>query len=116
MSIVRTIIRNEQGQALAEFALVLPVLILLLFGMVVRLAVGRGKRYPAFFLMAAAVAVVFVTDTLYTWILLHGSYDNTTGLLELGWGFARASFVRSVRLQADPPLFPHELGPRFRLR
>jgi PAS domain S-box-containing protein len=64
-----------------------PLMDLLLLGVVVRLAVGRGKRSTAFFLMASAVAVVFVTDTIYTWILLHGSYDNTTGLLELGWGF-----------------------------
>jgi PAS domain S-box-containing protein len=68
-------------------AMAYPMMDLLLFAVVVRLAVGRGSRSSAFFLMAASVAVVFVTDTIYTWILLHGSYDNTTGLLELGWGF-----------------------------
>ncbi|HEY7666501.1 MAG TPA: ATP-binding protein [Actinomycetota bacterium] len=67
-------------------AMAYPMMDLFLFAVVVRLAVGRGKRSPAFFLMAASVAVVFVTDTIYTWILLHGGYDNTTGLLELGWG------------------------------
>ncbi len=59
---------------------------LILFGVAVRLAVDRGKRPPAFYLMVGSVAVLFTTDTIYTLILLHGSYDNTTGLLELGWG------------------------------
>ncbi len=67
-------------------AIAYPVMDLLLFAVVVRLAVGRGRRPPAFFLMAGSIAVVFVTDTIYTWILLHGTYDNTTGVLELGWG------------------------------
>jgi PAS domain S-box-containing protein len=67
-------------------ALAYPVMDLLLFAVVVRLAVGRGKRTLAFFLLAGSIAVVFVTDTIYTWILLHGVYDNTTGVLELGWG------------------------------
>jgi hypothetical protein len=42
MSIFRTLTHNEQGQALAEFALVLPVLILVLFGMI---EFGRGFNY-----------------------------------------------------------------------
>jgi Flp pilus assembly protein TadG len=42
MSPFRTLIHNEQGQALAEFALVLPVLILVLFGMI---EFGRGFNY-----------------------------------------------------------------------
>jgi Flp pilus assembly protein TadG len=42
VSILRTLIHNQQGQALAEFALVLPVLILLLFGMI---EFGRAFNY-----------------------------------------------------------------------
>jgi len=42
MSVFRTLTHNEQGQALVEFALVLPVLILVLFGMV---EFGRGFNY-----------------------------------------------------------------------
>jgi PAS domain S-box-containing protein len=67
-------------------AMAYPIMDLLLFGVAVRLAVDRGKRPPAFYLMAGAVMVLFTTDTIYTLILLHGTYDNTTGLLELGWG------------------------------
>jgi Flp pilus assembly protein TadG len=42
MSAFRTLIHNQEGQALVEFALVLPLLILLLFGMV---EFGRGFNY-----------------------------------------------------------------------
>jgi Flp pilus assembly protein TadG len=42
MSIFRSLIHDDEGQALAEFALVLPVLILVLFGMV---EFGRGINY-----------------------------------------------------------------------
>ena len=49
-----------------------PIMDLLLFGVAVRLAVDRGKRPPAFYLMAGSVAVLFTTDTIYTLILLHG--------------------------------------------
>jgi Flp pilus assembly protein TadG len=42
MSAFHTLIHNEKGQALAEFALVLPALILVLFGIV---EFGRGFNY-----------------------------------------------------------------------
>ena len=42
MSHPRSLIRNEDGQALVEFALVLPVLVLLLFGM---LDFGKAYNY-----------------------------------------------------------------------
>ncbi len=79
---------HDQSLTLLEklTAMAYPIMDLLLFGVAVRLAVDRGKRPPAFYLMAGAVMVLFTTDTIYTLILLHGTYDNTTGLLELGWG------------------------------
>lgn len=63
-----------------------PIMDLALFTVAVRLAVGAGHRHAAFYLFMAAVAALFVTDSLYGWIVLHGGYDNTTGLLEGGWG------------------------------
>jgi PAS domain S-box-containing protein len=63
-----------------------PLMDLALFTVAVRLAVGAGHRPAAFHLFMAAVAALFVTDGLYGWIVLHGGYDNTTGLLEGGWG------------------------------
>jgi PAS domain S-box-containing protein len=63
-----------------------PVMDLVLFTVAVRLAVGLGTRSPAFYLMVSSVAVLFITDSIYGWIVLHGGYDNTTGFLEGGWG------------------------------
>jgi PAS domain S-box-containing protein len=63
-----------------------PLMDLILLSVFVRLAVGGGRRPVAFFLIAASVLVLFVTDSIYAWIVLHGGYDNTTGLLEGGWG------------------------------
>ncbi len=68
-------------------AMAYPIMDLILFGVAVRLAVDRGRRTPAFYLLIGSIAVLFTTDSIYTYILLHGTYDNTTGLLELGWGF-----------------------------
>jgi PAS domain S-box-containing protein len=101
-------------------AIAYPLMDLLLFAVVVRLAVGRGKRPPAFFLMAASIAVVFITDTIYTWILLHGTYDNTTGVLELGWGlffllWAAAALHPSMKDLDEPTPAGDLANPRRRL-
>lgn len=64
-----------------------PLMDLILLSVFVRLAVGAGRRPVAFFLIAGSVLVLFLTDSIYAWIVLHGGYDNTTGLLEGGWGF-----------------------------
>jgi PAS domain S-box-containing protein len=63
-----------------------PLMDLILFSVFVRLAVGAGRRPLAFFLIAGSVSVLFITDSIYTWIVLHGGYDNSTGFLEGGWG------------------------------
>ncbi|HSD49679.1 MAG TPA: hypothetical protein VLE71_07610, partial [Actinomycetota bacterium] len=63
-----------------------PLMDLALLTVAVRLAVGTGERPAAFYLFMAAVGALFVTDSLYGWIVLHGGYDNTTGFLEGGWG------------------------------
>jgi diguanylate cyclase (GGDEF)-like protein/PAS domain S-box-containing protein len=62
-----------------------PVMDLMLITVAVRLAVGGGKRTPAFYLLLGGLVALFVTDSLYGVMLLHGGYDNTTGYLEAGW-------------------------------
>jgi PAS domain S-box-containing protein len=101
-------------------AMAYPIMDLILFGVVVRLAVDRGRRPPAFYLMIGSVAVLFTTDTIYTWILLHGAYDNTTGLLELGWGLFYllwgAAALHSSMVDLDEPTAEADLRhPRRRL-
>jgi PAS domain S-box-containing protein len=68
-------------------AMAYPVMDLVLLTVAVRLTVGTGgKRPSAFYLLTASVIVLFVTDSIYGWIVLHGTYDNGTGYLEGGWG------------------------------
>ena len=97
-----------------------PIMDLILFGVAVRLAVDRGRRPPAFYLMIGSIAVLFTTDTIYTWILLHGAYDNTTGLLELGWGLFYllwgAAALHASMVDLDEPTAEADLQhPRRRL-
>ena len=47
---------------------------ILMLGVAVRMAVGAGRRSRAYYMMIAAIAGVLVTDTVYGWILLHGTY------------------------------------------
>jgi diguanylate cyclase (GGDEF)-like protein/PAS domain S-box-containing protein len=57
---------------------------ILMLGVAVRMAVGGGRRGPAYYLMIAAIAAVLATDSVYGWIQLHGTY--TPGdLLDGGW-------------------------------
>jgi PAS domain S-box-containing protein len=101
-------------------AMAYPIMDLILFGVAVRLAVDRGRRQPAFYLMIGSIGVLFTTDTIYTWILLHGAYDNTTGLLELGWGLFYllwgAAALHSSMVNLDEPTAEADLQhPRRRL-
>ena len=63
-----------------------PVMDLLLVSAFVRLAVGAGRRGTSFYLISGSILILFVTDSIYAWVVLHGGYDNSTGLLEGGWG------------------------------
>ena len=63
-----------------------PVMDLVLLTVAVRLAVGAGRRAPSLQLLLAATAALFVTDTVYAWILLHVvAYTPGSSILELGW-------------------------------
>ena len=63
-----------------------PFMDLMLVTVVVRLAVGAGRRPPAFYLLAAAAVCLLVTDTVYTWYGVQGLVYNQSGILEFGWG------------------------------
>ncbi len=62
-----------------------PTMDLLLAAVAIRLAVGGGRRPPTFYLMAASIASLFVTDALYGWQGLHTPYQPGSGYLEIGW-------------------------------
>jgi diguanylate cyclase (GGDEF)-like protein/PAS domain S-box-containing protein len=62
-----------------------PVMDLILLTVVVRLAIGGGRRAPAFYLMAGATLALFVTDFNYSYISVQGDVYQQTGILEAGW-------------------------------
>jgi hypothetical protein len=57
---------------------------ILLLGVAVRMAVGGGRRDPAYYMMISAISAVLVTDSIYGWIQLHGSYTPGDPL-DGGW-------------------------------
>ena len=61
-----------------------PLMDTLVLAVAARLAVGRGQRGPAYYLMVTAILSLLATDSVYGWLLLHGGY-NGGGLLDGGW-------------------------------
>jgi diguanylate cyclase (GGDEF)-like protein/PAS domain S-box-containing protein len=61
-----------------------PLMDLLLLVVAARLAIGPGRREPAFHLLVAAVTALFATDAIYGYITLNGTYE-TGSALDVGW-------------------------------
>ena len=57
---------------------------ILLLGVAVRMAVGAGRRSAAYYMVIGAIVAVLATDSVYGWILLHGSY-HPGDPLDGGW-------------------------------
>jgi diguanylate cyclase (GGDEF)-like protein/PAS domain S-box-containing protein len=56
----------------------------LLLAAAIRLAVDTGRRQPAFYLLASSIVCLLVTDSIYNYMLLKGTYDHQV-LLDVGW-------------------------------
>jgi diguanylate cyclase (GGDEF)-like protein/PAS domain S-box-containing protein len=56
----------------------------LLLAAAVCLALGTGRRQPAFYLLSASIVALLVTDFVYGLMLLHGTYDHQLSL-DVGW-------------------------------
>jgi PAS domain S-box-containing protein len=97
-----------------------PLMDLLLLAVVVRLAVGSGRREPSFFLLSAAAVALVATDTAYGLVQLSGAIYQNGGPLEAGWLsfyllWAAAALHPSMRTIGEP-VPEHELKhPRRRL-
>jgi diguanylate cyclase (GGDEF)-like protein/PAS domain S-box-containing protein len=57
---------------------------ILLLAATVRLALGGGRRGPAFHLLSASIVALLVTDFAHGLITLNGTYDDQVWL-DLGW-------------------------------
>ena len=56
----------------------------LLLAAAIRLAVDAGRRQPAFYLLASSIVCLLVTDSVYNYMLLKGTYDHQV-ILDVGW-------------------------------
>jgi diguanylate cyclase (GGDEF)-like protein/PAS domain S-box-containing protein len=56
----------------------------LLLAAAIRLAVDTGRRQPAFYLLASSIVCLLVTDSVYNYMLLKGTYHHQVWL-DLGW-------------------------------
>jgi diguanylate cyclase (GGDEF)-like protein/PAS domain S-box-containing protein len=63
-----------------------PFMDLILLTVVVRLAIGAGRKAPSLYLMGAAAVALFATDSVYTYISVQGLVYDQSGYLEAGWG------------------------------
>ncbi|MBV9311171.1 MAG: EAL domain-containing protein [Solirubrobacterales bacterium] len=61
-----------------------PLMDILVLGVAVRMAVGSGRRSPAYYMMISGVGALLITDSVYGWIQLHGSYKPGDPL-DGGW-------------------------------
>ncbi|MBI2238972.1 MAG: PAS domain-containing protein [Actinobacteria bacterium] len=98
-----------------------PLMDLLLLAVVARLAVGSGRRQPAFYLLVASVVCLLATDAAYGWILLNveGGYVPG-GLLDGGWAifyllWGAAALHPSVRSLSEPEARQESQHDRARL-
>jgi len=62
-----------------------PLMDVLLLAVTVRLAVGGGRREPAFYLLAFGVMALLATDAAYGLVQLSGVIYQNGGPLEAGW-------------------------------
>jgi len=82
---------------------------ILILGVAVKMAVGAGRRSPAYYMLISAIVAVLVTDSVYGWILLHGSYkpgdplDGGWILYYVLWGAAALHPSMTTVSQAAAP-------------
>ncbi|MBI3649356.1 MAG: EAL domain-containing protein [Actinobacteria bacterium] len=94
---------DEQSGLLTKLtSMAYPIMDVILISVAIRLAVGAGRKAPSFLLMLGAAAVLFVTDALYGWSLLHKPYQPGSGLLEIGW----IAFYVGIGMAALHPSMP----------
>jgi hypothetical protein len=68
------------------FALAYPAGDLILLSVVLRLALGAGRRQPSLYLMIAAALSVLATDSVYSYLGAQGIVHIGPDMLEVGWG------------------------------
>ena len=62
-----------------------PFMDLILLTVIVRLAIGGGRRGLSFYLMPGAAVALYLTDFVYSYISVKGLVYDQSGYLEAGW-------------------------------
>jgi PAS domain S-box-containing protein len=82
---------------------------ILMLGVAVRMAVGAGRRSTSYYLLICAIVCVLVTDAVYGWIVLHGTYhpgdplDGGWIAFYVLWGAAALHPSMTTVSQPSPP-------------
>jgi diguanylate cyclase (GGDEF)-like protein/PAS domain S-box-containing protein len=81
---------------------------ILLLAAAIRLAVDRGKRAPAFYLLIASIVSLLAVDSAYTYALLTGAYNHQLSY-DVGWIayyllWGAAALHPSMRTLEEPAL------------
>jgi diguanylate cyclase (GGDEF)-like protein/PAS domain S-box-containing protein len=66
------------------FSIAYPLGDILLLAAAIRLAVDRGMRAPAFYLLVGSIVCLLATDSAYTYMLLKETYNHQV-ILDMGW-------------------------------
>jgi diguanylate cyclase (GGDEF)-like protein/PAS domain S-box-containing protein len=75
---------DELSVAAKLVSIAYPIGDILLLAAAIRLAVDTGTRRPAFYLLAASIVALLVTDFVYGLLTLQGAYDGQAWL-DVGW-------------------------------
>jgi diguanylate cyclase (GGDEF)-like protein/PAS domain S-box-containing protein len=102
--------RSPEANAIQKLVgMAYPFMDLVLIVVVVRLAIGPGRRAQSFSLMMGAAIALFCTDFVYSYISVQGIVYNQAGYLEAGWAsfyllWGAAALHGSMRTLSDPAL------------
>jgi diguanylate cyclase (GGDEF)-like protein/PAS domain S-box-containing protein len=94
-------------------AIAYPLGDILMLGVAVRMAVGSGRRSPAYYMVIAGLVAVMVTDSIYGWIELHGTY-HPGDPLDVGW-IAYYVLLGAAALHPSMATVSHSAAPRTEL-
>jgi diguanylate cyclase (GGDEF)-like protein/PAS domain S-box-containing protein len=99
---------HDHGMALLPklVSIAYPVGDMILLAAAIRLAVDRGKRRPAFFLLIGSIVTLFTTDFAYGIVTLDNAYHHQLSM-DIGWIYfyllwGAAALHPSMRELADP--------------
>ena len=107
-------LHQQLGNVLATaVAVTYPTLDVVALGLIGALTVGSGRRPPpALLLIGVAYAVSGLSDTIYTYLSVTGTYD-ASGFVDMGWeGWAVVLCLAAVVALRDPRTAAAGAAPR----